>query len=129
MEQAGVDHAGEALLNLVERQGILYPKVNNKGALRRLGLGPADRLGNKVDAGDAQSAGGKKDGGVTRSASGIEKRSLDLVRDRNERRLRLANVPRGNPSVCGFEGVTIGKGSHAVCSFCDASSERTLSVP
>src|SRR5207244_2069421 len=114
------------LAALLQRERVLHPELDGDAALRRLGLGPSDRFVDEVNPGDAKSARGEEQRSVARAAPGVEQRTGDLIRGRDERRLRLADVPRRDAGVGGFKGGAIGYGSHGMVSvrgwvWCDGS--------
>src|SRR5437763_165046 len=75
-------------------------------------VGPPNRLVQEVDASDPMAPRGEEQGGVTRAAAGVEDRIGDLVGDRDERLLRLADVPRRLPGVKVLKGRTVGHITH-----------------
>jgi len=99
VKQTAVDHAGEALVPVAQRHGVLDQKLHGQATLAGLGATSADRFFHKVDAGDLVAQRGEEQRRVARPAPGIEHRTGNLIGDRYKRRLRPADFPRRVASV------------------------------
>ena len=107
MEQAAVDHAGEPLVPVTQRQRVLDQELYRQAPLGRFDLGSLDRLVQEVDAGDAVAPGGEEQGGVARAAAGVEDRAGDPIGCGDERPLRLADVSGRLPGIGVLKGGTV----------------------
>ena len=114
VEEAGVDDGVEALFPLIEGEGVFLKEVDGELAVGGFLPGAAQRLLEKIDAGDFVASGGEEDGGVAGAATGIEHRRLGEIGCGGDGRLRAADVPGGGGRrrIHVMEAGLVGKGAH-----------------
>src|SRR5207237_605440 len=90
-----------------------------------LPLSPPDRLLEKVDPGDRMAALREVKRRIAGAAAGVEHGADDLVDHSSKRRLRPADVPRGDAGVGFFKHATIRNLAHEAISYVERSGSVT----